>query len=186
MGYSSNPRTIEKILPYLDRLVRGEPCEWTFDTTEQAKDFAYKLREALNIAQDYPQDYPDLARARAKFSIKLLREEKLVRTVPRKSYAPQGLTAAIPGSKIIGGSPVVEGKQTPMTIIQSWMQRPPDCTKVSFPEAGLTDLEISTVARWAATRTSDTAPHGWVVVSNPPILVLTVWDADLAAIAVKP
>lgn len=190
MGYSDSDATVQSILPFLGRLLQGEPCEWVFATSEETKRFAYKLREALNIAERDASKYPELARARQLYSIRWLRDEKIVRTVPRKAqFAPGGHgvspVAVQPGAKYAGGMLTVPGRQTMMTIIESWLRRPAGTNKVSFTEAGVDDeAEALSLARWAATRVSEAEPNGWLVINNPPVLVLTAWDEDLADLAV--
>lgn len=188
MGYPRNPQVVEGVLPYLDRMLKGEPCEWVFDTYDQAQRFAYRLRAAMFVAQENAETYPDLALARQRFSLRFDRQNNIVRAVPRAKAVPSASNpvTTIPGAKIVSGSLQVEGRQSPMAIIQAWMSRPAGTTKLSFPEAGLNEGEIATVAKWAKQRVTQDTPSGWMVISNPPVLVLTVWDEDLTSIAETP
>jgi hypothetical protein len=60
MGYSKNPKTLSRIEGKLSALAAGQSCSW-YIRNGTADQWAYKVREALSIAERFPLHFPALA-----------------------------------------------------------------------------------------------------------------------------
>lgn len=89
MAYSRSPKTLDERRPLLVSLERDEEHEWRVEPGTEIE-FAQAIREALYVAALYPDYYPTLAQASARFRI--IRPPKSVGVV--RAVRKKHLTAA--------------------------------------------------------------------------------------------
>lgn len=158
MGYSTSKVTLEKLLPYLDPLKKGEPTVWTVkDMT--AKQFCYKIREALSIVRRYPEDYPELAKFAPHYTITEIPGTNSVKASLKPevsvlvdgSIAVQTVSTAALTKKPGADSSVVgelKGVQTPLALVEAWARRG-SAPRLLAPQAGLSSADLSKLYAWA-------------------------------------
>jgi hypothetical protein len=159
MGYSTSPRTLERILDKLAPLAEGKSTRWE-TAPGQAERWAYRVREALSIALLYPDRFPALAKHASHYTVEVVAGNAVqavyaantaevavvqhVEPVPR-----QGQTVhSKPGAPI-----VVAGVRTAFDIIDYWLRAQPTNDPLRFPDALLDAEELDRLAAWANTLT---------------------------------
>lgn len=149
MGYSTSIETLEKMLPYLEPLQKGEPCAWKVPSG-QARSFSYKVREALFIASRNETKYPKLAEAKDLFRIREHGETTVIAELREPRSAEQ--IEVDPAELKVQGQNYEpskrSGPQTAMSIIEHWSERG-DLTKMSFPQANLGQEDLGRLLKWA-------------------------------------
>lgn len=158
MGYSTDPRTAERMAPKLQALADGRETTWRVKEGDPAK-FAYQIREALYIAEKNPGRFPKLARARARFKIVLdgqlvhakhktlaeeglhVMDEVLVETASRHREVAQAIG--------LGYTETLTGPQTAYEVVQHFIDRGPSNTPLLVTEANFTNQELFDLQKWA-------------------------------------
>jgi hypothetical protein len=168
-GYSKNPQTGIKMLPYLGPIVRGELCAWNTEKGE-ADYFAYKIREALYVARLHADSFGTstawydssgknvsddmLALAKQAERIRIvvvnpsLVEARLQKATP-EALVLTGQAAPMSGYENPGRSTVTLAKQTVWSIQEAWRGQQPSNTPLHFPHAGLSYDELVELYTWA-------------------------------------
>lgn len=174
-GYSKNPQTGIKMLPYLGPIVKGELCAWNTEK-DQADYFAYKIREALYVARLHedlfiervrtlPLDelrntlawqHADQMAALAKQAERIrivvvnpsLVEARLQKGTP-EALVLTGQAAPMSGYENPGRSTVTLAKQTVWSVQEAWRGQQPSNTPLHFPHAGLAYEELVELYAWA-------------------------------------
>jgi len=155
MGYSKNPQTVERMVPLLTGVMRGEPQAWrpTDCTVDQ---FAYRIREALNIAGTrYAHRYPELAKAYRMFAIKV--EDNIVRAVKIPGITAEAVELDVQAaSEVKAAQPLrvvpklqLTGPQTVEEVIGFWVDTQPSNEPISVIECFFTNAELDRIALWA-------------------------------------
>lgn len=152
MGYSKNPRTLEKIRHLLTDLEKGLSCTWRVEPGLEDR-WAYKVREALYIAKLHRAEYPYLATAADNFKIEIA-QRGLVRASLASNSSPttvvgrstgvvnHGLDADMPGLAHKVHSVSTTGRQTPQSIMEAWFHSQPSNTPIYFPDAALSKKQL--------------------------------------------
>lgn len=175
-GYSKNPQTGIKMLPYLGPIVRGELCAWNTEKG-QADYFAYKIREALYIARLHEEFFRRMSdretaennmiqtEAGAQFAqmaviakqaerIRIVVvnpstvEARLQKGTP-EALVLTGQAAPMSGYENPGRSTVTITKQTVWSVQEAWRGQQPSNIPLHFPHAGLTYDELVQLYAWA-------------------------------------
>lgn len=196
MAYSRSEQTLIKMLPALDNLQRELACSWGVEAGT-AHFHAQKIREALFIAREvFPEKYPELARAAKNFVIEVT-DAKTVQARPRDN-TPASAISPLPFGDQAGGSldssapetPIhglalasgvprqISGPKSATDIIAYCLRALPTNDKLVFTNADLSEVELTQLARWAATRT----PR-WMVVraKESKIVTLGPWQPGVPA-----
>lgn len=184
MAYSESTKTLEKIRPLLSDLEKGLGTKWTLVNGMSARDFAYKVREALYIATLYPSQYPELAKAHGLFRIEKV-DKSTVQAVFKNRTLDMGAISAVTvhGLETAEHGPVtLAGEQTAASVIGAWHAAQPSNTPMHFPQANLERGELLKLYTWAAKRT----PRWLVMVANDGALTLTLWTRDLDGLGWEP
>lgn len=172
MAYSSSPLTVERMLPYLEPLVEGRE---TFFRTEPGRSrwLAYKLREALAVAREHPERFPELARLDFRFEVDSSRE---VRAVPRDQTSIEVLSAPRPSAARMNTLSVGSAQD----VIDHWEALSEAArTKVYMPNADLSPNELHRLWQWAS-------EAGVIFFENAGALTLMPLDEELAPLAWGP
>lgn len=172
-GYSKNPLTAEKMLPYLGPIIRGELCTWQTNEGE-ADYFAYKVREALYVARlhqemyqravDVPQPFPEgVSQSRGAEMVAIAKmAERLRIVVTSRSTVEARFAKGTPEALVLtssatpthglenpGRSVVTITKQTIWSIKEAWRSSQPSNTPLHFPNASLSYEEMVELYGWA-------------------------------------
>lgn len=184
MGYSKAPATLRAILDQLQPLVEGRPCAW--DTPEgQSDKWAYKVREGLQIALRYPSQFPELARYAPFFVIETVSttrvQAKMAEFTPEQVVITQPDKGMVTGGTTAGTARSFGGPQTAMSVIQHWLDsqsRMGHNDALHFPEADMSDAELSKLFQWTMKRTPV-----WMMLRPKGSMSLTLmpWDDQAAA-----
>lgn len=168
-GYSKNPQTGIKMLPYLGPIVKGELCAWNTEPG-QADYFAYKIREALyvtrlhrgknwfgpNPATGFIEDITEMMESLALQAERIrivvvspsMVEARLQKGTP-EALVLTGQAAPMSGYENPGRSTVTITKQTVWSVQEVWRGQQPSNTPLHFPHAGLTYNELAELYAWA-------------------------------------
>jgi hypothetical protein len=153
MGYSTSKQTLNQMLPDLTLLAEGKGCIWKVDPNEAHK-YAYKIREALYIASLYPDEYPELVRARDEFVIEITssREVQARKARGKSTASVRPFEGVNTGLEEGGIAKRLVGAHTAASIIQAWTEVQPNNDRFFFPEAELLDDDLVVLHRWAETK----------------------------------
>lgn len=183
MGYSTSEQTLIKMLPHLKLLDKGMECVWSVDPGKPTKKFAYKIREALYIASEYfPEKYPNLARAARMFELKVDQASGKISAQTVSSNVLEVETTegiSIGKRESDGRSLNYEGEQSTATVIQSWIDAGEGATRLYFPNATLTNEELTKLYNWASKR-------DLLMFVSGEALTVQVMDEELADLAWNP
>lgn len=177
MAYSSNPITVERMRPFLQPLAEKRECIWR-TAPGKSKWLAYKIREALKIAREHPDMYPefiwtDRLQIRNPSSTEVeavIKPETLVEVDVRYVEPQTGTTAArMDTTEVLG----VED------IARRWEQLKHIETKVYFPSAGLDAEQLLELYAWAQA-------EGVIFFENAGALTLLRHDPETAEFAWTP
>lgn len=185
MGYSKSPATLRAILDKLQPLAEGRPCAW--DTPDNAAtQWAYKVREGLQIALRYPTQFPELAKYAPYFVIEEVRhnkvQAKMAEFTPEQVVVTQPDKGMVTGGTTAGTSRTFGGPQTAMSVIQAWMEsqsRFGHNDALHFPEANMSEAELNKLYQWTMKRTPV-----WMMLRPKGTVSLTLmpWDDQAAAV----
>jgi hypothetical protein len=152
MGYSTSRFTLEAMLGHLEDLEYGRECVW--NVPAGAAHFAYKIREALWIAAQYPDKYPDLAAAHRDFTIKVMssRAVRAVRKIDNTISVMRGDASRLNDS-LLGDpprQPAVRnaGQQTLDSVLETVLEDS-SLSKYVFDQANLPSDDLLTLYHWA-------------------------------------
>jgi hypothetical protein len=157
MGYSKSIATFHHMEFALKLLAEGQPCEWN-RTSDDADVWAYKIREALFIAQSESRKNPtDLelkryADAQALFKIQVI-NSRLVRAVFANSSEIQEEPRATVQALTPGPGHRVSQIQSLEDLQGVWRNAQPSNDKMHFPDCRLDEAELHLAAAWAASLT---------------------------------
>lgn len=149
MAYSTSTKTLERMKELLQPLKQG-PCRWTAPTDggsiRPAQHLAYKLREALHVAQLYPDQYPEFAELAHKYKIVIISPTE-VEARPLLSVAKVSVTVGASQQAVQEAS--TSGPQSAESIIQLWTKLQPSEAILHFPEAKLKSAGLLRLHKWA-------------------------------------
>jgi hypothetical protein len=187
MGYSTNPELVEKHRELLARLEAGETCRWLIKGGwDETRRTAFAIRQGLKIAGMYPQRFPALASAAAKFSIHIVARgtiEARVRSIPSVETAPAPARAVQHGLEPFGRDVPSVGLTTAQEIIEAWRVHQPSNDPLRFTSTVLSTDELIKLYAWATGR----APKLMILVGeHNQTLVLTLHDMSTKAYAWTP
>lgn len=177
MGYSTDPRTAERMAPKLQALAEGRETTWRVKEGDPGK-FAYQIREALYIAWKNPGQFPRLARARARF--KIIVDGSLVHA-KRRPEAEEMFEAITEISidrmtrepdPVIASMDTLIGPQTAYEVVQFFIDRGPSNTPLLVTEANFTNQELNDIIGWAQAKTP-----AWEVIHQAGETHLTIRPA---------
>jgi hypothetical protein len=169
VGYSTSPKTLDRIREHLKPLEEGRSCSWTISDGAAGK-FAYKVREALHIARLHSADFPALARAAETFRI-IVKDPRTVVAEPKN----QELEASVVMPSYGDGAPVGTDARS---IIAEWEKQRPQ-KSIHFPEAALPGSELLKLFDWAE-------DEGWLLFVAHPALTLRRHEPELAEYSWRP
>lgn len=187
MGYSRSRKTLDKMLPLLDKLKAGEGTQWHLAQGVEPERFAYKIREALHVASLFPDIYPELAAAANNFKIEIV-DRLTVQAVYRPAVLGLNNSGESAGVTVHGlesgdrGRVTHAGEQTAMSVIQAWHNNQPSNTPMNFPQACLERDDLLKLHTWASKRT----PPWIMLVSMEGALTLTPFRKDLEGLGWDP
>lgn len=142
MAYSQNPVTVERMLSYLKPLVDGQECIWR-TAPNKSRWLAYRIREALAVAREFPERFPELARSRYRIEVLSSQEVRA-----RFSAAPE-IEVGVYSEEIPRSARVqTEETRTAQQIMDDWFENPKR-EKMYFPNADLDDHELVALYKWA-------------------------------------
>lgn len=158
MGYSQNISTLRAIQPQLQLLAAGQPCTWDRPSGDGHR-WAYKIREALNVAErevinkgEHADEFiKQLAVAKKHFTIRTISQFKVeasFKTSAEESLEP---TPTDQGKETSTRSHTIGEIKTLEDLIAIWHDRQPTNTPIHFPNALLSDTDLVLAADWAAT-----------------------------------
>lgn len=170
-GYSKNLVTLERMLPFLGPIIRGELCAWNTPAGEADK-FAYKIREALYIAQlreeslksvlqfedrrgpyAHAEKMLAIAAMAKKMRIVVISPSLVEAKLARGSTEAEVLTrtqAPMNGYEDAGRSVVTVGRQTVASVRAAWQAAQPSNTPMNFPSANLSYDELVELHAWVS------------------------------------
>lgn len=157
MAYSKSISTLRGMQPYLKLLTEFTPCEWQ-RTAPDADKWAYKLREALFIARREAvlrkddEEIQALANAALMFTIQVINPH-LVRAVLADVSEIQAEPTPTRQALDAGPDHRVSKIQSVQDLKDVWLRAQPTNDKLHFPDARLSDDELSEAAGWAASLT---------------------------------
>jgi hypothetical protein len=134
MGYSLNQQIVQRRRHLLVNLERGIEASWVITgDLKETRDFAYELREALWIAAQFPEDFPELAKAHKEWRIEIVRAGH-VRAVPKKKrgYAETNVSDVGPGKPMSLKNP-----HTADEVVAAWRMHLPSSDALNFTEVDL-------------------------------------------------
>lgn len=159
MAYSENRSTLDKIRPLLVKLEMGQGDLFNVPPGMSARQLAYKIREALYIANLFAADYPQLAVAAQTFKIKVVNKRQVQAVLTDKQTMAKVTTGGTVehGGEVAGVlSTKVMGKQTAASIIEHILnlQRiQPSNAPMTWPEGALSYEEKTRLYTWCKAQT---------------------------------
>jgi hypothetical protein len=150
MGYGLNPEVVEQRRSMLTELEAGRPQSWTCEPTPQeTRRFAFRIREALRIAERYESRFPGLAAASRLFAI-----VEVADGLVEARFKGKTGTATIPDIPTHGlepqGNPVPNlGLSTAEQVIQVWKDHLPSSDPIHFINTHLDVLEMTKLYNWS-------------------------------------
>lgn len=180
MAYSTSPKTLEGIRSSLEKLESGSPQAWKVEPGNEHY-WARRVREALYIARLHPDQFPGLAAAAERFSIRVVGSGRVEAVAtPGRRVEAAALTPgagedamAQGGGSTFGRAVPVVGLSTAEAVIGSWLAQSPSQDSIVFADTVLDEENLTKLHRWAASRT----PKMMFFV-NDGSLTLAVKDAD--------
>jgi hypothetical protein len=152
MGYSRNPELVEVEMPNLLELKAGRSCRWTTAPNWPAtSSLLRRLRQALYIANLYPERFPELALASKNFALHLVgpgiieAKPKQTATVETDLHA----IARVQGGPVWGKEVSTVGKTTADEIVTAWAEHQPSNDPLNFQQTKLSPEELSKLYHWA-------------------------------------
>lgn len=151
MAYSRSETTLKKMLPDLQEIALGRPQAWII-TQGSAQEWAYKVREALFIARLHKSRYPELAAAAESFTVEVVDSQRVQARRARQTTEAVALADdqnPTHGLETFGRSVQSSGQQSPFTIIEAWRKSQPSNQPIHFPEATLSEDQLTILYKWA-------------------------------------
>jgi hypothetical protein len=174
VAYTDNPDVLRQRLaedPGLQQLERWRSAAWNTDPGD-ARRVAIRVREALYIAAQHPEDFPELAVAAEHFSVHVVsptRVEARPKRVPKTeastladsankgSVHPDNRSVDSPVHGIGEGLQLREvprvGLVNAAQVVDAWMKHLPSNDPLLFTETVLPYSELLTLYRWCSTKT---------------------------------
>jgi hypothetical protein len=147
MAYSTNPITVERMLPYLEPLRGGN--EVKYKAPGRARWLAYRIREALAVAKLHPERFPDFAALGDTLRV-LVRGFDEVHVVHKQRIEvealPQWAESPAPAAR---AEAVVREVISPEVIVQEWVREGRGGDKLYFPNADLDREALLQLHEWA-------------------------------------
>lgn len=158
MGYSTSEKTLRAMLPYMKPIAAGLPARWTTGPGLTARQLAYKIREALFIAREYPTTYPELAARSRRYRLRIvdhyILEGRPVDIHVELGPIPEPETLDAETSWPVTTTPLSEYSITPQrevrtvaSVIDAWNQNKGD--KLFFPRVGFSPDELCSLWEWS-------------------------------------
>jgi hypothetical protein len=156
MGYSKNPQTLERRLYLLTALRQGKECSWKCKP-EHERAFAYKIREALYIAEKIAAaEYPELAEASQNFSITETGEGRIE---ARRKNRPDSLPfttepveeSVSPAGEGRHGKISFSGDHSLISIIT--LAKESNAESLHFPSINLPEEDLRRLHKWLTENT---------------------------------
>lgn len=152
MGYSKNPALVEREMPNLLDLKAGRSCRWKTDPTWPATSrLLNRLRQALYIANLYPDRFPELALASKNFALHVI-EPGIIEAKPKLTASVETdtkITGRTQGGPVWGYEQSTVGKTTADEIVTAWANHQPSNDPIQFQQTTLSDAELSKLYHWA-------------------------------------
>lgn len=149
MAYSNNPVTARKLLRELMPLVNRQNWTWYLSDEVRPDRFAYKIREALRIVHNHPDDFPDLHPVSTKYEISSGNGYVVARWMGPNAQTPYekavetiNKVPPIPADTIITPSNIT-------VLIQRYIDQQPSQAPINAREVEFTNKELNTLAKWA-------------------------------------
>lgn len=193
MGYSRNPAVLRQFLAVhpLEELKLGLPAAFATAKGDAPK-FAYALRQALAIAKDNPDEWPELAVAAARYRVVIPSDDR----VEAEPVASRSALVARPADVRIGGPRSVThggdepfgqptahiGLGTAEAIITSWKARQPSNDPIVFKNVNLPTGEMLRLWKFF---TQEIKPK-WMLLDAPNILTIAPLTDDMKELAWSP
>lgn len=146
MAYSRSPQTLDQRRPLLVSLERDEEHEWRVEPGTEIE-FAQAIREALYIAALYPDYYPTLAQASARF--KIIRPPKSVGVVRavRKKHLTAVDMLTIDHAAQLATREITTAEQAK----EAWRRvASTDLPRLEFPSLTLSSVDMLAFYEWAS------------------------------------
>lgn len=166
MGYSKNKISLLKIESALLPLKEYRAAAWDRPDGD-ADRWAYKVRQALYIAARFPSEFPELAEASKRYKIMVVNDnlvQAVVTGAPSEATLRSPESAMAQGLVVAGAPHDYAAVQTAQEIMEAWYNVQPSNDKIHFPEAMLSDEQLTIAANFAAERT----PPWMLLKARPP------------------
>ena len=141
------------MIPYLDQFIEGQARGWSFASVDQAKRWAYKIRESFSIAKTNEKEYPAYALLANAYIVKHIGlSVELVPTgsLPVTTAKPTGVVEA--DTKTVIANPVADiAIVWDADKIAAFCSTKNDTDRVHFPNANLSDEELVKLYQWCNT-----------------------------------
>ena len=95
MGYSRSRDVLRQMIPQLKQVLDQEIKGWELDDQQQARTWAYKIREALKIASLYPEEFPEYARMAQNYKVIERSQYVLLELKERRQVTPVGIKGVL-------------------------------------------------------------------------------------------
>lgn len=186
MGYSLNPNLVTQRLHLIKPLLEGNPWAWEIDAPDPLvlRRKLSEIREALYIAERYPDRFPDLSKLRKSYVLRIVSDTRIEAT-------PRTASTTISGAPATGDTPLhglgsftVEVVPTvaPTTaeeVISAWNGHLPSSDPIHFKQAALNVEEMTKVHDWCA----DHQPKLMMVwASGAKVLTISLFEIGAAKI----
>lgn len=151
MGYRNNPELVEQRMYLLEPLLSGENCYWSISppTRDEAENVAFKIREALRIARQWKNRFPDLAKIANEFSIHVVGPGRLEGRRKTHTRVETGeLGAPTQGLEPFGKEVPQDHLFSADQVIASWRLHQPSNDPLSFTHTALSYEEMVKLWTW--------------------------------------
>jgi len=133
MAYSKSVNAIVKVRSYLDELVDAKGnMEWRASDPNK---FAYQLREGINVAQIFKEQYPSYAALKNKYSIKILDNRVVAQLKNILDIQP-----------VAHGRITISNVSSVLDIVSSAVQH--KAPLMHFPNASTAEADVVKLRKW--------------------------------------
>ena len=184
MGYSSNPNIVEQRMGLLLELKAGRACRWkTTPDMAHTNRLKARIHEALYIASQHPDRFPELAIAARNFALYTI-EPGVIEAKPK--YIPQvstdsSLSTPTQGTAPFGREVSTVAKTSAQDLIDAWNAHTPSQDPVNFQQTTLDESELEKLYKW----TSEHEPRLMILV-GPGFITLALEEIGAATYSWQP